>query len=219
MLIGYSQTNKKFIVDSIGKYHKYSKDKSIFSYSKKGGDYSAGFRIAKDTGYVYMMNTPTYTTYIVKYQIIKKQIELITNKKFSDSTIFLIHYAYLDDPGPDSTIYNNYMKKSLVRNRKIFLNPIKRKIEKKYNNLVFIHLFEEKIVLMNKKDSKKEYFFNDINNFFRTNLFLHPTLCGSYCLIKPNSEALVRNGEYSAEDMAEHLQPKYWNQAFPNKNE
>ncbi len=47
------------------------------------------------------------------------------------------------------------------------------------------------------------------------NTFLKiPTLCGSYALIKPNGQALVRNGEYRPDWLVSLLQPENWNINF-----
>ena len=100
-----------------------------------------------------------------------------------------------------------------INSRKNFNNPIKRKLERN-SNVIFLCLFENKIILKNRPKSKSEYFFSDQNNFFKSNLFLHPTLCGSFGLIKPNGETLVRNGEYRPDSMYEHLKPEIWDLIF-----
>lgn len=212
----YSQTRAKYIVDPLGNYLENTIEKSIDLYHKYQ-DYSVGFRIAKDTGYVNMFNVPKYSTYLVDYNIIKNEIEIISNKKYSDSTIYIIEYRFLDDPC--SNRHSNTMSKSLIFERKAFLNQIKKNIEKKYKNAVFLFFFEKKIELKNNKKSKNEYFFSDINNFFRNNLFLNPIICGSFCIIKPNGETLLRNGEYRADNMAEHLKPEIWNKIFESNSE
>lgn len=212
----YSQNKAKYLVDPQGIYYENTLEKSIDLY-RKYKDYSSGFRIAKDTGYIYMFNVPKYSIYLVDYDVIKKQIELITNKKYNDSTTFIIDYSFFNDPC--TNVYSNNMSKILISERKAFLNPIKRNIEKRYINSVYFHFFEKDIELKNNLNSKKEYFFSDKNNFFRNNLFLNPTLCGSLCLIKPNGETLVRNGEYRADSMAEHLNPEIWNEIFNSESE
>ncbi|BCY28700.1 hypothetical protein [Flavobacterium okayamense] len=207
-----SKTN--YYLDPEGK--EIPKEEKIY-LKDKYPDNSLSFRKTKDSGYVYQLNVPKYSTFKVNYEFIKAEIENITDKKYNDSTIYVIEYRFLDDPC--SVNHSNFMSKSLIFGRKAFLNQIKRDIEKKYNNTIFLNFFEKKIELKNNKKSKKEYFFSDVNNFFRNNLFLYPTVCGSFCLIKPNGETLVRNGEYRADSMAEHLNPEIWDQVFQSNSE
>ncbi|MFN7044476.1 MAG: hypothetical protein ACK4M1_04715 [Flavobacterium sp.] len=187
------------------------KDKYIINLSELYPDNSMAFRKTADSGIVYQYNSPKYSTYKVDYKIIKTEIEKITNKTYSDSTIFLINFNYLDDPCSDW--FSNEMNIEKINSRKNFNNPIKRKLEQN-SNVIFLCLFENKIILKNRPKSKNEYFFSDQNDFFRNNLFLYPTLCGSFGLIKPNGEALVRNGEYRPDSMFEHLKPEIWNLIF-----
>lgn len=174
-------------------------------------DNSLAFRKTKDSGYVYQFNAPKYSTYKVDYKIIKTEIEKITNRVYSDSTIFLINYNYLDDNCSDWFL--NKLSSEIINDRKTFIEPLKKGIEYK-SNVIYLALFENGIVLKNKPESKKEYFFSDQNNFFRSNLFLNPTICGSFGLIKPNGETLIRNGEYRPDNMYEHLKPKIWDLIF-----
>lgn len=190
---------------------------NIRNISSAYPDNSMGFRKTNDSGFVYQYNVPKYSTFKVNYKIIKTHLEQISNKKFSDSTVFLLKFWYYDDPCSD--VYSNEMTKGLISNRKSFLNPIKKSTEKQYNNLIFIHLFDKNVKLKKNIKEENEYFFNDKVNFFRENLFLYPTLCGSYCIIKPNGETLIRNGEYRIDWMAEHLNSKNWKQFFNIKSE
>lgn len=175
-------------------------------------DNSVGFRKTIDSGMVYQYNVPKYSTYKVNYTIIKQEIEKITNKTYSDSTIFLIYFNYFNDNC--SSWFSNNMTRSLIMERKVFSNSIKKELEKKHKNVVFIIFFDGSIKLKNNIKSKNEYYFSDINYFFRLNLFIHPTLCGSFGLIKPNGETLIRNGEYRPDLMADHLNDDVWNTIF-----
>ena len=204
-----AQTSKaKYWLDPEGNEVKY---KYIINLSELYPDNSMAFRKTADSGIVYQYNSPKYSTYKVDYKIIKTEIEKITNKTYSDSTIFLINFNYLDDPCSDW--FSNEMNIEKINSRKNFNNPIKRKLERN-SNVIFLCLFENKIILKNRPKSKSEYFFSDQNNFFKSNLFLHPTLCGSFGLIKPNGETLIRNGEYRPDSMFEHLKPEIWNLIF-----
>ena len=204
-----AQTSKaKYWLDPEGNEVKY---KYIINLSELYPDNSMAFRKTADSGIVYQYNSPKYSTYKVDYKIIKTEIEKITNKTYSDSTIFLINFNYLDDPCSDW--FSNEMNIEKINSRKNFNNPIKRKLERN-SNVIFLCLFENKIILKNRPKSKSEYFFSDQNNFFKSNLFLHPTVCGSFGLIKPNGETLVRNGEYRPDSMYEHLKPEIWDLIF-----
>ena len=175
-------------------------------------DNSVGFRKTIDSGMIYQYNSPKYSTYKVDYKIVRKEIEKITNKTYSDSTIFLLNFNYFNDNCSDW--FSNNMTKSLIYNRKEFLNSIKKQLEKKHINVVYLSLFDGSIKLKNNIKSKNEYFFSDSNSFFRLNLFIHPTICGSFGLIKPNGETLIRNGEYRPDSMADHLNSEIWDTIF-----
>ena len=204
-----AQTSKaKYWLDPDGKE---IKDKYIVNLSELYPDNSTAFRKTADSGVVYQFNAPKYSTYKVDYKVIKTEIEKITNRTYSDSTFFLINFNYLDDPCSDW--FSNEMNIEKINSRKNFNNPIKRKLERN-SNVIFLCLFENKIILKNRPKSKSEYFFSDQNNFFKSNLFLHPTVCGSFGLIKPNGETLVRNGEYRPDSMYEHLKPEIWELIF-----
>lgn len=208
--IGISAQNKyaKYWLDPEGKE---VKDKYIINLSELYPDNSMAFRKTVDSGIVYQFNSPKYSTYKVDYKIIKAEIEKIINKTYSDSTIFLIRFNYLDDTCSDWN--SNEMNIEKINSRKNFDDSLKRKIERK-SNVIYLCLFENRIILKNRPKSKNEYFFSDKNNFFRNNLFLYQTVCGSFGLIKPNGETLIRNGEYRPDSMHEHLKPEIWDLIF-----
>lgn len=179
--------------------------------SDKYPDNAMAFRKTVDSGMVYHYNAPKYSTYKVDYSIFKSEIEKITNKTYADSTIFLINFNYIDDSCSDW--FSNNLISEKINFRKSFYSSLKNQIERK-SNVIFLCFFEKGIVLENKPESKKEYFFSDQSNVFRKNLFLNPTLCGSFGLIKPNGQTLIRNGEYRPDWMNEHLKPEIWNLIF-----
>ncbi len=204
-----AQTSKaKYWLDPEGKE---VKDKFMANLAKIYPDNAMAFRKTSDSGTVYQYNSPRYSTYKVDYKIIKTEIEKIINKTYSDSTIFLIRFNYLDDNCSDWN--SNEMNIEKINSRKNFDDSLKRKIERK-SNVIYLCLFENRIILKNRPKSKNEYFFSDKNNFFRNNLFLNPTVCGSFGLIKPNGETLIRNGEYRPDSMYEHLKPEIWDLIF-----
>jgi hypothetical protein len=204
-----AQTSKaKYWLDPDGKE---IKDNYIVNLSELYPDNSMAFRKTADSGVVYQFNAPKYSTYKVDHKVIKSEIEKITNKTYSDSTIFLIRFDYLDDTCSDWN--SNEMNIEKINSRKNFDDSIKRKLERN-SNVIYLCFFDSKIILKNRPKSKNEYFFSDQNNFFRNNLFLHSTVCGSFGLINPNGETLIRNGEYRPDSMFEHLKPEIWNLIF-----
>lgn len=208
----YSQSSAKFWLTPDGKK---IKNKNMGEVSKKFPDFSMGFRKTMDSGLVYQYNIPTYEKYLVKYDYIKNKIKDLSNQKFSDSTIYIIYYHFKDDKC--SSFFTNYMTKDRIKDNKIASDFYKFNIET-VKNVKYLILFENGITLKNDINSEDEYYFKDKNNFFRNNLFKKPTLCGSFCIIKPNGQTLVRNGEYRADWMVNHLNPEIWNQIFGKEN-
>lgn len=180
--------------------------------SDKYPDNSLAFRKTKDSGYVYQFNAPKYSTYKVDYKSIKVEIEKITNNIYSDSTIFLIYYHYLDDNCSDWT--SNKMTKENINNLKKVHGQSINQIEKSDNRIEIIYLFENKIELKNNPNNKREYFYSDYDNFFRKYLFINATVCGSFGLIIPNGQTLIRNGESHVNEIYQHLKPEIWNLIF-----
>lgn len=158
---------------------------------------------------------PLFERYTISYVPFAENIEKITGKQFASETIFLIEYHFLDDLC--SSRYSNNWSKSTIRERKDFLDPQKESIEKGFKNVVFLHFFEEGVELSNQPNSEKEYFFKDSSNFLRKTLFTNPASCGSFALLKPNGQVLIRNGEHRADWMAELLTPEKWGFFFPEK--
>jgi hypothetical protein len=175
-------------------------------------DNSLAFRKTKDSGYVYQFNAPKYSTYKVDYKSIKVEIEKITNNIYSDSTIFLIYYHYFDDNCSDWTL--NKMTKENINNIKKVHGESINQIEKLDNRIEIIYLFENEIELKNNPNNKREYFYSDYDNFFRKYLFFNATVCGSFGLIIPNGQTLIRNGESHVNEIYQHLKPEIWNLIF-----
>ncbi len=147
------------------------------------------------------------------FNSIKSEIEELINIKIPDSTVLLIEYTYKDDLCSSSR--DNNWTRSEISERKKFTDPMRTSLIKKH--VLLISLFEPGITLKNKPKSKYEYFYTDKNNFFRKNLFINPTLCGSFALMKTNGQCIIRNGEYRADNMAQHLKPENWNLFFERK--
>jgi hypothetical protein len=204
-----AQTSKvKYWLDPEGKE---VKNRFIRDLVKKYPDNSMSYRKTIDSGLVYQFNSPKYSTYKVDYSYVKQEIEKITNKTYSDSTIFILNFNYLDDNC--STCFSNNMTINQVNFLKKYFNQHKTEIEKN-DNIKIISLFENGISIFNDSKNEDEYFYNDSNSFFRINLFKNPTLCGSYGLIKPNGQTIIRNGEYDLMSIYKHLKNRTWNKFF-----
>lgn len=199
----------KYWLDPEGKEIKI---KYLSLLSDKFPDNAMAFRKTADSGVVYQYNAPKYSTYKVDYSIFKSEIEKITNNIYSDSTIFLIKYHYFDDNCSDWT--SNKMTKENINNIKKVHGESINQIKKLDNRIEIIYLFENEIELNNNTNIKSEFFYSDYDNFFRKNIFINSTICGSYGLIKPNGQTLIRNGEYRPDWMNDHLKPEIWNLIF-----
>ena len=103
----------------------------------------------------------------------------------------------------------------MVKKRKKFLLQKKEQIKATHQNVLYLKFFEERIALKNKPDSPEEYFFSDKENFLKNSLFKDPSFCGSFALIKPNGQVLIRNGESTADIIANYLNPEIWYRLFP----
>lgn len=191
---------------------------SIEEYSEKLRNkdlsYSKWLYIDDNGDKHHTLNQGLYLKGMFNYNEIKTQIEKLINRKTPDSNTILIEYRYTDDLCTSRR--DNKWTKDEILERKNFLNPLRKDIEK--NKITFIVLFENGMKLRNRPNKKDEYFYMDEDNFFRSKFFINPTWCGSYALIKPNGETLIRNGEYRADMMAEHLKDENW-QLFFNTEE
>ncbi len=141
------------------------------------------------------------------------ELEKITGKKIQDSLIIILEFYYKDDLC--NSVWDNKWTKSDIKERKEFITPIRDYLYS--NDMILFCLFEKTIQLKNNPNSETEFFFSDLNSFFRNKIFLNPTLCGSHAIIKPNGEVLVRNGENRADYMTGHLKPEIWNRFFNDK--
>lgn len=172
--------------------------------------------IAPDTGHVSRTVKPLYSPLLVNYPALKKKIEELTGKTYSENVTFLLHYTYKDDLC--STLSSNNWNKRKIRQKKSYTSKAKNAIEGKYEDLIALNFFEEGINLQNQPTLPEEYYYQDSKNFLKNKIFNTPSLCGSHALLKPNGELLVRNGEYLSENMAQHLKPQNWKLFFPEEN-
>lgn len=155
-----------------------------------------------------------YLTGIYNYADIKKQLEKVIRKKIDGSPNLFLEYFFKDDLCTSNSRDNKWTKGDIIE-LKVYLSPIRKKIPK---NIAYICLFEEGIILKNNPNRKREYFYTDEGNFFRKHIFKSPTTCGSYAIIKPNGQTLIRNGEYRPDHMSEHLIPSNWEIFFNTDN-
>ena len=166
-----------------------------------------------DSARVATLSHPVYQRLEISYSSFRFNLEKITGKEIPENTIFLLDYTYLNDLCSSKS--TNNWKKNVVKSRKEFLRPIKTEIENTYPEILYLKFFEEGITLQNDPTSTEEYFFMDFNNFLKNSLFRNPSFCGSFALVKPNGQVLIRNGESRADYIADHLKPEVWNQLFP----
>lgn len=152
-----------------------------------------------------------FETSIQNFDSIRSLFKTIYNVKIPKKHTILLEYRFIDDMCTKKS-GNNKWTESELDYKVAFTNGTRSEL--KSERITYITLFENGIILENHTNKKGEYFFNDRSNYFRDILFKSPSLCGSYALIKPNGETLVRNGEYNAEFMAEHLEPEIWNRFF-----
>ena len=162
----------------------------------------------------YTLKKDLYLKGVYSFPKIKDHLENLINKKIKDNNTILIEYYFKDDLCV-STRDNHWNKQEIIY-RKKFTNPIRLQLKKE--NITYISLFEEGITLKNNPDKKNEYYFIDKDNYFREKLFIYPTACGSYGIIKPNGQYVIRNGESHPKEITKLLTDNNW-QLFFNKNE
>ncbi|WP_405575994.1 hypothetical protein [Winogradskyella sp. Asnod2-B02-A] len=168
--------------------------------------------IGKDKKRYATLRSNLYTAGNIDYTTIKTEIEKITPLKFNDSSIIILQYYYKDDLCSSKS--DNLWTKKEINSRKNFINPLIKDYRK--HNIIFISLFENGIKLNTNSKNEEEYFFLDVNNFAKENIFTSQTLCGSFAAIKPNGQILIRNGEYRVDLFEQHLKPENWSLFFNN---
>ena len=209
----YSQSrhNPKYWIDENGK----SIPEAFFLEKWRTTDFEFARwdYIAKDSGMVAKTAHRKLNLYTINHPLLLKYINKITNKNLSENTILLIEFYYKDDfCGSNSS---NKWTKSRIKIRQTHTDRWKKIIETRNPNLVYLVFYEKEIVLQNS-NSETEYFFSDEDGFLRKNIFLDPSLCGSFLLSKPDGKTIVRNGENTAERMAVNLDPKIWDDLLFN---
>lgn len=199
--------NKEYVLDPAGK-------KSNFQYLfKKYPDNSMEYRITKDSGKVFQITAPAYEVINSNYDTVRKILPEYPSKIKNDSLTYIIQYFYKND---HTFLDENNKFTDKIDTYINFIKTLKRSVEKENPNIKIYHIFEEGIDISNVKNQK--YFINDENSFFKTNFFKKSILCGSFLIIKPNGQTLIRNGEYRIDSMANHLIPDIWNKIFSTIN-
>jgi hypothetical protein len=148
---------------------------------------------------------------IQDFDSIRNLFKIEYGLKIPRKNVILLEYRYVNDMC-NSEFLDNILTVSEFTSQRAFINTARSDL--KYQGITYITLFEQGVILANHSNKKTEYFFNDKGNYFRNILFTNPSLCGSYALIKPNGETLVRNGEYSAKHMTDYLKPESWYRFF-----
>lgn len=194
---------KEYILDVDGKMS------NLETLYKKYPNNALEYRISKDSGKIFEVSVPKYEIYNANYNIVQKNIPIDKKIIKRDSLIYLIQYFYKDD----NTLMNE-SNKFLDKNETYlkFLNTMKKNVEKKNSNIKVIFIFEKGIDI--SLVGKRKSFIVDDTMFFKTHFFKKSIVCGSFLIIKPNGQSLVRNGEYRLDKMAEHLKPEIWNDIF-----
>ena len=211
-LLAYAQNKHKTLwIDENGKA--ISNEEFLIKIRKPNNFYNSWKYSNKDTAQVTRLYTKKYETCKVDTEVFQNYFSSITNKKYSKNTTFLIEYRYLDDYCEgEPTNYWTYNRMNMSTK---FTSRIKIDIEKKIQNLVYLIFFEEGFKFYKpRKNNEHEYYFADKSNFLRNSIFKSPSICGSFMLIKPNGETLIRNGEHRADYMLEYLKPEVWISIF-----
>ena len=199
--------NKEYVLDPAGK-------KSNFQYLfKKYPDNSMEYRITKDSGKVFQITAPAYEVINSNYDTVRKILPEYPSKIKNDSLIYIIQYFYKND---HTFLDENNKFTDKIDTYINFIKTLKHSVENENPNVKIYHIFEEGIDISNVKNYK--YFISDKNSFFKTNFFKKSILCGSFLIIKPNGQTLIRNGEYRIDSMANHLIPDIWNKIFSTIN-
>ncbi|MCB7481169.1 hypothetical protein [Christiangramia sediminis] len=207
----YKSEPTEYYLDETGK----SIEGSTFmaKFHDSANPYAAWNYIAKDSGMVSEISHLKYETYLVSYEKFLLQMEQLTGKNFYDNPTFILSYNFRDDYCTNDRPPNDYSK-IRINQRFNYLNPKIKTLKKEYRNTEFLKIFESGISLPEFSEKQRAYFFLDSTNFLREKVFRNPTLCGSYAIIKPNGQMLIRNGEYGLSGISNHLDPDIWNTFF-----
>lgn len=191
------------------------KDKYYEKYRDKTIWLNSWHYTQKDSGYVAKLHDKKFEYYELNQKEFIKNIEELTNKRFTDSTLFLIQYVFKDDYC--SSISTNNYNKAAINFKKKFTNKNKELIKKENKDIEYFVFFEEGIKLK-KSSSSNEYYFSDKNNVLKNSFFKNKTLCGSFIITNSDQKALVRNGEFIPIEMLGFLKPEIWSKIFYDEN-
>lgn len=195
-----NENGKSITMDSF--LSEWRSDKSDFAR----WDYST-----KDSVRVARITHQKFETYEVQPNYFVDYFEGLTGEIYPKNSIFLVEYRFLNDycEGiPDNSFTSDEMERKVN-----FIEDQIKNVQRINSNVAYLIVFEEGIKFHTSKKIN-EYYFTDKNSFLRKSVFLNPSLCGSFLILKPDGKALVRNGEFNATMMAECLKPKNWDSIF-----
>lgn len=200
---------KQYWLDENGK--SITEDAFYSEWRKDDSEYARWDCVAKDSVKVSKFSHQKFETYQVAYSLFLNYFKELTGTTYPDTTIFLIEYKYLNDYCEGNPSNNWSFERINIRAN--YTDNKKEEIKKIDKNIVYLVVFEEGFKFKQTQKSK-EYYFSDKNNFLRKSIFINPSFCGSFMVIKPDGNTLVRNGEFNATMMTEYLKPKNWNVIF-----
>ena len=177
------------------------------------GDFALWKYAARDNSMVIRFSHPVYETYNINYRQFKESMTILTGNAYTAKTTFILHYTFKDDYCTNQA--PNEWNSQRVGNSYRYISRHIKQLEKEYPQVKYSSHFENGIKLPELKEKQSEFIFKDQYDFLRKNIFRNPSLCGSYAIIKPNGEMLIRNGEYGLQGILEHLKPTNWSQFFP----
>ena len=167
--------------------------------------------IKKDSGRVAKLNTNRFNYFKVNYDTIIKQLNVLSKKIIPNDAIIIIEYEFSNDLC--SAENENKWTKNRLKTRHDFLAFVEKKIHDENAKNYYFKLFDKDLVISDYIDSIDNYII-DKNDFFKTNFFNNPALCGSHVLIKPDGFAMVKNGEDRTDFLLKYLEQKVWDEIF-----
>jgi hypothetical protein len=171
--------------------------------------------IKKDSGRVAKLYKNQFRFFKVNYDTICKEISSITKKVIPKNATIIIEYVYSNDLCSSNEKPNEWNRERL-KYRDLFLDGVRISLKSNNINNFYIVVFDKDIIL-DKYISSIENFCIDKNNFFKTNFFQKPALCGSYMVLKSDGYLLLRNGEFRSDFFLKYLEPSIWSEIFKGK--
>lgn len=150
----------------------------------------------------------------VDYKKLSQYLSSKTSLNIKKGTILLLEFNPIHDFCGGIVPYDK-MTKKFLRERKRFYNRYKANLKKNHPDVVYLSFFEKSKLA---EDLEEAPYFSDNKNILKKSIFVNPSRCGSYALIKPNGQMLLIHGEGRADYNADkYLKPGKWAQYFPVK--